>query len=295
MIAAHNVVKSVRVGFWLKKLDILKSVSFQIERGSTHGLLGPNGAGKTSIIHLLVGIRSPDSGSITINGEDPTNARIKSKIGYLPERPLFQEYLTGRTLLKYYATLSDISRNEVDSLVKRSLERVGIAHAGDNLIKTYSKGMLQRLGIAQAILHRPEILILDEPMSGLDPVGRKEMRDLISSFAKEGTTILFSSHVIPDVEALCDSITVIDHGKVTADGKIAEILSRYSSKTEIRFNLSSKTSLKTDALERTASGYRWVLDSNTELNAKLKTLVDDGAQIESVIPIRPSLEEVFFK
>lgn len=295
MIEVNEVVKSVHAGFWLKRVEILKSVSFKIKRGTTHGLLGPNGAGKTSIIHLLVGIRKPDSGSILIDGTPPSHDDVKAKIGYLPERPLFQEYLTGRQLLEYYARLSEIPSDRAARLIKASLERVGIAHAADHLVKTYSKGMLQRLGIAQAILHKPEVLILDEPMSGLDPVGRKEMRDLILSFAREGTTILFSSHVIPDVEALCESITVIDRGKIIADGKIDEILSRYASRIEIRFHSDGPLPSGLPEAEKTAAGYRLTLDPKAPIEETLSRLIAARARIESVIPVRPSLEEVFFK
>lgn len=279
----------------MKRTEILKSVSFRIERGSTHGLLGPNGAGKTSIIHLLVGIRKPDSGTLLIDGKPPSDHSVKLKVGYLPERPLFQEYLTGKQLLQYYAELSEIDAPRAEKMIANSLERVGIAHAADRLIKTYSKGMLQRLGIAQAILHKPELLILDEPMSGLDPVGRKEMRELILSFAKEGTTILFSSHVIPDVEALCDSITVIEHGKITADGKIDRILSQYASQIEIRFQAAHPLSGPFASAETTATGYRILLSPEKSVNDVVQKLISMEAQIQSIIPIRASLEEVFFK
>lgn len=220
LVEISGIHQSFRAGFWLKHVEVLKDVSFNIPKGSVFGFIGANGAGKTTLIHLMVGIRKPTSGRILIKGLDSTTPIARSVMGYLPERPYFHEFLTGKELLTYMGRLSGMSGNDINTRIPKVLELVGMKHAGDTELKSYSKGMLQRIGIAQALLHDPELLVFDEPMSGLDPRGRREMRELMQDLAKKGKTIFFSTHLVHDVELICSHLAVIDKGKIIRQGRI---------------------------------------------------------------------------
>lgn len=211
----------------MKRQVVLHGISASIQRGRTTGFLGANGAGKTTLIHLIVGIRKPLAGRVLLDGAPTDEATSRARMGYLPERPYFYEHLTGRRILLYFAQLSGVPRDERDSRIDHALEVVGLQDSGGKELRNYSKGMLQRIGIAQAILHDPELLILDEPMSGLDPIGRREIRQLIQDLRAKGTTIFFSSHVVSDVEAICDDVIAIQKGKVLGCGPIAEVASKF--------------------------------------------------------------------
>lgn len=204
----------------IRSVEVLHQVSFEIPRGSVFGFVGANGAGKTTLISLIAGIRRPTQGQVWLESKGKRfqahEAAAKQKIGFLPERPYFPEHLTGEGLLRYLGTLSGLSGAHLSSRVDWALKRVSMEHARTLELRKYSKGMLQRVGIAQAILHEPEFLLLDEPMSGLDPTGRKEIRDLISHLHQEGHTIFFSSHVLEDVDTLCDRMVSMEKGRVSA-------------------------------------------------------------------------------
>jgi ABC-2 type transport system ATP-binding protein len=222
VLDVRDVRKTYRNGFWLKSVEVLKGVSLQVPKNSIFGFVGPNGAGKTTLIQLIVGIRQPTSGQVIVGGFSSSTLQARTKVGYLPERPYFYEHLTGRELLTHYGTLSGIHENLKDKITK-VLSTVGLSHATDLELRRYSKGMLQRIGIAQSILHDPELLVFDEPMSGLDPVGRKEIRELLQSLKSQGKTIFFSSHVIPDVESICDSVALIRRGEMIASGPMSQL------------------------------------------------------------------------
>lgn len=202
----------------LGTVQVLHQVSFEVPRGSVFGFVGANGAGKTTLISLMAGIRRPTKGRIWLNIQGKRfqahEAAAKQKVGFLPERPYFPEHLTGEGLLRYLGTLSGLSGGRLSSRIDWALKRVGMEHARDRELRKYSKGMLQRVGIAQAILHEPEFLLLDEPMSGLDPSGRKEIRELLTQLHREGHTIFFSSHALEDVDALCDRRVTLEQGRI---------------------------------------------------------------------------------
>lgn len=216
------VVKDVdlvyRSGFWHKKTQTLHQVSFEVPVGSIFGFIGANGAGKTTLIQLIAGLRRPTAGQVLVFGSNADEKEAKRKIGYLPERPYFYTHLTGRALLEYFGILSGMSQDQIRSAIPKVLEIVHMTEAGEVKLGKYSKGMLQRIGIAQALLHDPQFLLLDEPMSGLDPMGRRDIRNLIRKLAKEGRTIFFSSHSIPDVKALCTDFAIIEKGKILRSG-----------------------------------------------------------------------------
>src|SRR5471030_577875 len=211
----------------------LKSLSLKVDCGETFGFLGPNGAGKTTTLKLLMGIIFPTSGSATILGKHFRDPEVKRKIGFLPEQPYFYDYLSAPELLNYYAQLSGMAAAERAKRIAPILEQVGLGDVGSKQLRKFSKGMLQRVGIAQAIVHDPEVLFLDEPMSGLDPLGRHEIRELIQSLKDAGKTIFFSTHILSDAEALCDRVGVIHKGELRGVGVVNDLRSSEGGKSEI--------------------------------------------------------------
>lgn len=231
ILEIKDVEQSFRGGFWLQKSKILHGISFSVPEGAIYGFVGANGAGKTTLIHLIVGLRSPTHGSIRLLGSQAISKDARSHLGYLPERPYFYSHLNAEQTLRYFGTLSGLNRREIADRIPRVLKTVGLSDFRKLDLQNYSKGMLQRIGIAQALIHDPRLLVLDEPMSGLDPLGRKEIRDLICTLAKEGRTVFFSSHIIPDVENICDHIALIQKGRLMGAGPIQEFLQKGSIET----------------------------------------------------------------
>ena len=297
MLKISEARQSFRSGFWMRQTEILKGISFEVPRKSVFGFLGPNGAGKTTLIHLITGIKKPVSGSVTFDGVPTTSPEAKAKIGYLPERPYFYDYLTGEQLLTYFGRLSGMAKAEITARIPVVLEAVGMSHARKLELKKYSKGMLQRIGIAQAMIHSPEFLVLDEPMSGLDPVGRKEIRELILQLAREGRTVFFSTHVIPDVELICDSVAMIRKGELVGCGSMSHYLSRSVNPVEIAFSGLETARVpsvaKFSLVRETPEGIRATVESDRDVDETLRKLLDAKAKILWVNPIRPSLEDAF--
>ena len=297
ILQIESVDKIFRTGFFLKPVQVLYGISLTIKAGSVFGFLGANGAGKTTLIHLIAGIKNPSKGAIKIKGFTATSLEAKMRTGYLPERPYFHDHLTGEGLLRYFGVLSGMPQTKLKSRISEVLEVVGMSHAKKVELKKYSKGMLQRIGIAQAILHDPELLVLDEPMSGLDPLGRKEMRELILRLAGEGRTIFFSSHVIPDVEAICDEVGIIHKGKLVGCGAIGNFLAKGPIQTEIAFSGITKeqaSSIKEfDSFREMPDGIRALVPGQDAATAVLSKLLGQGAKILWVTPVRPSLELLF--
>ncbi len=298
LLRVENVDQIYRTGFWLKPSQVLHGVSLEVPRKTVFGFLGANGAGKTTLIQLIVGLRKPTAGRVTIDGIDAHTPQARARIGYLPERPYFYDHLTGEQLLHYFGALSGMTKAQVEKKMPEVLETVGMGHARKVELKRYSKGMLQRIGIAQAILHDPEFLILDEPMSGLDPLGRKEIRELILELAHKGKTIFFSSHVIPDVEAVCDQVALIQKGKLLGCGTIDSLVPSQASRVELRFSgLSAQEASKVPGLgtsRETGDGtVSSLLDASADVNQILATLLAKNVKVQAVVPQRPSLEDLF--
>jgi ABC-2 type transport system ATP-binding protein len=227
IMATHDLSKVYRTGFWLKAAPpSLKQCSLEIYKGETFGLLGPNGAGKTTLLKLLLGIIRPTAGSATLMGEPAGDGDTKSRIGYLPENPYFYDYLTGWEFLSYTAGLFGISGKAKNRRIAELLDLVQLDRhsATKKQMRRYSKGMLQRVGMAQALINDPEIVFLDEPMSGLDPTGRFQVREIILSLKEQGKTLFFNSHVLSDVEQICDRIAILDQGEIICIGAIEKLL-----------------------------------------------------------------------
>jgi ABC-2 type transport system ATP-binding protein len=296
LMEIKGVQQRFRTGFWMTHVQILHDVNLTVPEKSIFGFLGANGAGKTTLINLIVGLRKPTAGEITIRGDVSTTAKARARMGYLPERPYFYEHLTGEQFLSYFGTLSGMKKSSIRSRIPVALSRVGMSAARKVELRKYSKGMLQRIGIAQAILHEPEFLVLDEPMSGLDPIGRKEMRELIIGLAQEGKTIFFSTHVIPDVEAICDQVALIQKGRIKGCGPIKGFLSQGEDETEIVFSGKSKDEISRlglfSLIREIPDGLKVQLPTR-DVNKAVSKLMQLEASLLWVNPIRPSLESYF--
>jgi ABC-2 type transport system ATP-binding protein len=292
------LTKDFPVGFWRKKMRrSLDSLSFQVEEGEVFGFLGPNGAGKTTTMKLLMGLIFPTSGTARVRGRSIDDVQMHRDIGYLPEQPYFYDYLTARELLDYYARFSNYTRAERRARVSKFLELVGLSAAADVQLRKFSKGMLQRAGIAQAILHDPAVVILDEPMSGLDPVGRREVRDIILEQKKLGRTVFFSTHILSDAEMLCDRVAVLAGGKLQGVGAPGEFVSIKTEAMEILFEPRDGRALPPALAEKaTKIGGRGRIEVPEDaLYATLEQLRNCDARILSVSPVHPTLEDYFFR
>ncbi|HEV2699376.1 MAG TPA: ABC transporter ATP-binding protein [Terriglobales bacterium] len=291
-----HLEKTYSVGFWRKRPKrALYPLDLSVEEGEIFGFLGPNGAGKTTTLKILMGLVFPTAGSAKILGMPLDDPRMKAQIGFLPEQPYFYDYLTGRELLKYYGQLSGVDASKLKRKVDAVLERVGLQDAADLQLRKFSKGMLQRAGVAQAILHDPKLVFLDEPMSGLDPMGRREVRKLIEELKSEGKTVFFSTHILSDAEALCDRVAIIHLGKLRGVGAVEELTAGVSAQVEIVW---AGTAIPTaiEALEaecHVAGDMVRAVFSRDKQDAVLESLRQDGLRLISVTPVRMSLEEYF--
>lgn len=203
--------------------EALRDLSLEVREGETFGLLGPNGAGKTTTLKLLLGLCSPTSGRITLFGRSPDRPEVRQAVGFLPENPYFYTYLTGREFLAFCGGMFDLSRNRLKERIEELLDLVGMNHAADLQLRKYSKGMLQRIGIAQALINDPQLVFLDEPMSGLDPVGRRQFREIILRLKSQGKTLFFNSHILSDVEDICDRFGILYEGRLIASRAMDEL------------------------------------------------------------------------
>jgi ABC-2 type transport system ATP-binding protein len=286
------------VGFWRKTPRVaLRPLNLTVEEGEVFGFLGPNGAGKTTTLKLLMGLVFPTGGTARILGMDINDSAIKAQIGFLPEQPYFYDYLTAKELLEYYAQLSGVEAKERGRKVEAMLERVGLKDAGRVQLRKFSKGMLQRVGLAQAILHDPKVVFLDEPMSGLDPMGRREVRDLLEELKQQGKTVFFSTHILSDAEALCDRVAVIHQGELRGVGRVAELTSAVAAKVELIWNGSAvPAGLNTLGAECHISGetVRAVVPE-AQQEAALEILRRERLRLVSLTPVRPSLEEYYMQ
>ena len=279
---------------WHRSLD---NLTLQVEEGEILGFLGPNGAGKTTTLKLLMGLMFPTAGTARVRGHSIDEVKMHREIGYLPEQPYFYDYLTARELLDYYARFSNYTVTERRDRVSRFLELVGLASVAGMQLRKFSKGMLQRVGIAQAIIHDPQVVFFDEPMSGLDPIGRREARDIILDLKRQGRTIFFSTHILSDAEMLCDRVAVLVGGKLQGVGAPSEIVSIQMEGMEVLFEAREGRALPADLAGCAArSGRRFRVElPEAQLYALLEQLRACDARILSVTPLRPTLEDYFLR
>jgi len=294
-IEIENLSKDYPYGFLnLKKRRSLENLSMQVQTGEVFGFLGPNGAGKSTTIKLLMRLIFPTSGTARILGKSIEDVSMHQEIGYLPEQPYFYDYLTAAELLHYFARFHGLTAADRQERVERMLKKVGLETAKKIQLRKYSKGMLQRAGLAQAVLHDPQVVVLDEPMSGLDPLGRREVRDIILELKREGRTVLFSTHILSDAEMLCDRVGVIVGGKLRGVGTPGEMVGIQTQGMEILFELDA-AGKRIPLLEKaTKTGERFRVQlPEAELYGALDELKGAGARILSVAQIKPTLEEFF--
>lgn len=222
-LEVSGLKKSFKSNFLIRNTDVLKGININVRKGSIYGFLGPNGAGKTTTIKSILGLIKPDSGQIKFEGIKADTLEIRKKTGFLPENPYYYDYLTGKEMLEFSGQLFSIGKKELNKRVEKILELVGLRNKKDAKLKYFSKGMIQRIGLGQALVNNPSFLILDEPFSGLDPIGRKQLRDIILSLKKNGKTVFFSSHILQDMEMIVDDIGIIIDGKITREGKLKDL------------------------------------------------------------------------
>lgn len=277
----------------LKKKISLEDLSMRVDAGEVFGFLGPNGAGKTTTIKLLMRLIFPDGGTARILGKSIDDVSMHQEIGYLPEQPYFYDYLTAAELLDYFARFHGLTATDRQTRVQEMLKKVGLETAKKIQLRKYSKGMLQRVGLAQAILHDPQVVILDEPMSGLDPLGRREVRDIILELKKEGRTVLFSTHILSDAEMLCDRVGVIVGGKLRGVGTPGEMVGIKTQGIEILFEVAAGKNLPLLA-KATQTGERYrVQMPEEELYGAIEQLQAADARILAITQLKPTLEEFF--
>src|SRR5256884_321444 len=293
-IEIENLTKEYPFGFLhLKKKPSLEGLNMQVETGEVFGFIGPNGAGKSTTIKLLMRLIFPTAGSARILGKPISDVEMHRDIGYLPEQPYFYDYLTAAEVLDYFARFHDLTAADRKDRVDRMLKKVGLETARKIQLRKYSKGMLQRVGMAQAILHDPKVVILDEPMSGLDPVGRREVRDIILALKREGKTVMFSTHILSDAEMLCDRVGVIVGGKLRGVGAPEQLVDVKTQSMEIFFELTGQSTAPLLA-KATRTGDRYRLQvPEAELYGAIEQVRAAGARILSVTPVRATLEEFF--
>ena len=297
-IRTVGLTKLYRNPWTLKTSRGLEALDLEVQRGEVMGYIGPNGAGKTTTLKLLTGLHKPTRGSAWIFGEPIGSATSRRRIGFLPEQPYFYEYLSGLEYLELAGRLSGLGGREAGDRAKHWLGRLSIADAANRRLRKYSKGMLQRIGLAAALIHSPDLLILDEPMSGLDPLGRRETRDLLLEQRDRGVTVLLSSHILPDVEMLCDRVAILLAGRLTRVARVGELVDDGTQRVEIRCE--GRPLLEVPAwlaplltrIERPGET-ALVLQPATRLGEALQWLIQAGVRIRAVTPQRSTLEELY--
>lgn len=298
VIETVRLSKAYRTGFRMRRVQALSDLTLSVGRGEIFGFLGPNGAGKTTTIKILIGLSQPGSGTATVLGRSPRDSAVKKRVGFLPESPYFYEYLTAAEFLSLAATLSGVPRSEVSGRTARLLKLVGMEHAAGSALKGFSRGMLQRVGIAQALIHDPDVVILDEPMGGLDPIGRKEFRDIIVDLRARGKTVFFSTHILSDVEMICDRVGILIDGRMVRVGRLDEILTQDIEAYEV--TVLGATGKFRKVLERVAeraiqSGEMLLVTVRDEegLDKVMAIVREAGARIQAIVPRKKTLEDFF--
>ena len=298
IVEIENLTKDYEVGFWRKKkVRALEGLTLNVSPGQIFGFLGGNGAGKTTTIKILMGLLFPTSGTARILDSDISNVGMHSRIGYCPENPYFYDYLTASELLKYFGELFGLNQNERTRRADELLAKVGLEEKDWNKqLRKFSKGMLQRVGLAQALINEPEIVFFDEPMSGLDPIGRREIRELIIELRQKGTTVFMSTHILSDVEALCDEVAILRAGKLTAKGNLDDLLATQGDRQTYEVSLKN---IKPGQLSNgfvavsSAAGVTVSVGEETEIEKVLSEARAVGGKLVSVQIVRQSLEELF--
>ncbi len=298
VIETVRLSKFYRTGLRMKRVQALVDLNLQVEEGEIFGFLGPNGAGKTTAIKILIGLTKPTRGFAYVLGKPPRNHQVKKEVGFLPESPYFYEYLTANEFLIMAAQISGVPQGEIKQRVNQVLKMVRMEDAANLQMRGFSRGMLQRIGIAQALIHDPKLVILDEPMGGLDPIGRKEFRDIIAGLRDQGKTVFFSTHILADVEMICDRVGLIVAGRMVKMGRLKEILTAEVESIDVTVKGAAGKIRK--ALERIAqqtiqSGELLMITvKNEEEVERVMAITREGdARITAIVPRVKTLEDFF--
>lgn len=293
-----ELTKVFKSGIRQRRTVALDSLSLEVEEGEIFGYLGPNGAGKTTTFKVLVGLLRPTSGEAWLLGNNISDISSRREIGFLPEQPYFYDYLTAREFLDFYCQLYNLSKQARKKRVTELLELVGLQETASVQLRKFSRGMLQRIGVAQALINEPKLVFFDEPMSGLDPIGRKQMRDVILRLKADGKTVIYSSHILSDVEEICDRVAILSKGKLHGVGQLNELLGVREQLIEMSIeglDETGKAKIKQLASESIERGERIILNisDETALKKAQDIVVQQGAKLVSLIPRTESLDELF--
>jgi ABC-2 type transport system ATP-binding protein len=299
-ICTKGLSKTFRAGFWMRPVPAVRGIDLDVHEGEIFGFIGPNGAGKTTTIKMLAGLIHPTQGEAWIQDVPVSNPAARRRLGFLPEGTDFHEYLTGREFLEMHARLLGLSRPDRQARATELLERIGLRDAGDLQLRRYSKGMRQRVGLAQALIGDPDVVILDEPLSGLDPIGRRDVRDLILEQREGGKTVFFSSHILGDAEMICDRVAIILGGRIAQHGYLDDLLGQEIRGVELiveGLDESLWAELAASAHRSVAQGSRHLFEFSSEEEAEkaLDRVRAEGVRVRSLMPRRRSLEDVLLE
>lgn len=294
-IRIENLQKRFRLGFIPKTRQILKGITFSVREGEIFGYLGPNGAGKTTTIKCLLDLIHPDVGTVEIFGRPHLSPRSREPLGFLPEDPYFYDYLTAREFLAFTAGLFGLARKEKEERIIRLLKLVGLEQAADLPLRKYSRGMLQRAGLAQALVNDPKLVILDEPLGGMDPLGRKEIRDIIVHFKEEGKTVFFTSHILQDIEMICDRVAIIVGGRIVKEGTLRNLVSERVLFTEATVSGLAAEDFQGLGESVSAQGDRIMLKifDESKVDEVLDLVRNRRGRLVSLSPRTETLEDIF--
>jgi len=295
VLAIDNLRKSFSPGFIPRRKEILKGVSLEVEPGEIFGYLGPNGAGKTTTLKCLLGLIFPDSGSLTLFGRPHLSLSARERLGYLPESPYFYDHLTAMEFLDFYARLFGLKKTERRKRIAGLLERVGLADAGRIPLRKFSRGMLQRAGLAQALVNDPDLLILDEPLGGLDPIGRKELRDIILEQKRRGKTVFLCSHILQDIEMICDRVAILVAGRIMSSGRLRDLVSEKIKFTEIEISGLKREELAGLGESLAGQEGRILLKvvGEDKVDDVLSLVLSRKGRVHSLLPRSLTLEDLF--
>ncbi len=295
VLKIDNLHKSFQVGFIPKKKNILKGISIEVKGGEIFGYLGPNGAGKTTTLKCVLGLIFPDQGQIQIFGHPYLSLRAKERLGFLPENPYFYDYLTASEFLRYCTQLTLVDKREKEGRIRTLLQKVGLEASANLQLRKFSRGMLQRIGLAQALIHEPELVLLDEPLGGLDPLGRKEIRDIIVRLKEEGKTVFLCSHILQDIEMICDRVAIILDGEIISQGRLQDLISEKILFTEVILSGVEAGKLSELGESLFSPGGRILLKvfEQEKIDRVLKLVQSENGKIHSLIPRTETLEDFF--
>ena len=290
-----GLAKAFRGHLGIGRTVAVDGLELEVAAGQIFGLLGPNGAGKTTTLKMILALLRPDAGEVRLFGEPPSSPSARARLGYLPENPYFYDYLTAQEFLDFYGRLRGIPAATRRDTVESALRRVGLTERRTTPLRKFSKGMVQRLGLAQAIQHDPDLVILDEPMSGLDPIGRREVRDLVLGLKRAGKTVFFSSHILQDAEMICDRVAILDRGRLRASGRLADLIAESAPWFEVAVRGALPRDHGAELLSREGDGHLLRVADEEALERLIDAVRAKGGRVVGVWPRRETLEDLFLR